>query len=143
LFVALTICRGFSPSRRNSLSRRGQRERLWSKILSNTSSGCLADSGVNEKRLRMGLAFDFRPSSAVVSPATPVFRPLLRKPRQPPIVADRSEPRSQSALNFRAVTWQNRSCLSPFGPRVFLLQAGSDDCSKETFSNLGHRQQVP
>jgi hypothetical protein len=30
-----------------------------------------------------GIRFDFRPSSAVVSPATPVFRPLLLKPRHP------------------------------------------------------------
>ena len=37
-----------------TVCRRGQREHLWSKVLNDTPSGCLADSGVNEKRFCIG-----------------------------------------------------------------------------------------
>jgi hypothetical protein len=46
----LTTCCGIS------LSRRGQRKRLWSKVLSDTAIGCFADSDVNEKRFCIGFA---------------------------------------------------------------------------------------
>jgi hypothetical protein len=47
------LLRDFLRVAGNSLSRRGKRERLWSKVLSDTPNGRVADSGVNEKRFCM------------------------------------------------------------------------------------------
>jgi hypothetical protein len=49
------LLRDFSESP-VTVCRRGQREHLWSKVLNDTPSGCLADSGVNEKRFCIGFA---------------------------------------------------------------------------------------
>ena len=71
------LLRDFSESPVTVMSRRGQRERLWSKVLSDTTNGCLADSGVNEKLLLHWLRVGFGPF-AMASSAAPVKNPMVK-----------------------------------------------------------------
>ena len=71
------LLRNFLRVAGNSLSRRGQREHLWSKVLSDTPNGRLADSGVKEKRFCIDLSVGFGPF-AMASPTTPVQNPMVK-----------------------------------------------------------------